>query len=190
LIAASFVFFFGSGLFNTIYAAGLKQYGLKSYMVFLIFFVTQIIQIAAFMKSARYIKNRPKDQISSKFLIIRGSAYIAIGAIFAFAFVINLYFAYFNLLFYLIGAGVAYAFYYIASNTLFFEAIKGMDRGKSLGVYSAITSIGLFVGSYVSGYIAYLIGYADVFFIAGALMFASAAMFMFLSKKKIVAVLA
>jgi MFS family permease len=186
LIIASFIFFLGSGLFNTIYPAGLKQYGLHNYTIFLIFFIAQFVQTILFFYTGKLLKNKSKDKVSSKSLVVRGVSYILISLIFIF--LANAYFVYANILIYLLAAGVAYSFYYIASNTLFFEAMNNIDRSRTLGIYSAITSAGLFIGSFISGYLVYFINYWVVFLIAGILMLISAFMFMFLPKRMIIAI--
>lgn len=82
-----------------------------------------------------------------------------------------------GLIFYPIASGIAYAFYYTASNTLVFDSLKGIGRGSALGAYTALMGVGTFLGALISGYSAFYLGYWVTFVVGGILMLGSGMMF-------------
>jgi MFS family permease len=78
------------------------------------------------------------------------------------------------LIFYPLGAGVAFALYYTASNTMVFNALSGARQGQSLGVYSALVGIATLAGSAVSGFTSFFLCFSTTFILAAAFMGSSA----------------
>ncbi|MEM3359249.1 MAG: MFS transporter, partial [Metallosphaera sp.] len=77
---------------------------------------------------------------------------------------------------------IAYSLFYAASNTLIFKIVGGRRQGTTLGVYSTLVGISLFLGSLLSGFISKSIGYAGNFIIAGVLLYLSASIFKYLEE--------
>ncbi|MGC9138765.1 MAG: MFS transporter [Thermoplasmata archaeon] len=164
LYLAIFLFYIGSGLFNTVYPAGLKKVGLSESSVFLVIFLGMLVQTATYF----YIGNNKKiistEENFKKSLILRGGSYIAIGLIFLVApFAVF----YTNLLIYPLAAGIAFSIFYTVSNVMVFESIGNRARGRMLGLYTSLIQIGVLVGATFSGIISYYLGYWIDFIIAG-----------------------
>jgi MFS family permease len=78
------------------------------------------------------------------------------------------------LIFYPLAAGIAYSVYYTASNTMVFNTLHGGRQGSSLGVYSALVGVATLLGSLVSGFASFFLGFATTFVIAAACLGCSA----------------
>ncbi len=189
IYAASFVFFLGTGLFNTMYPAGLSQVGLGDKAVFLVLFVGLLVQTVVFNFAGRFMENRPRMHIIHQSVKLRGVCYALIGVTFVAlsygegsgAGMVGFFLAA-NMVLYLMAAGLAFSLYYATSYAMIFETINNMDRGKALGVYAAIIGIGVLLGSLLSGYTSEYIGYWFTFALAGVLVVASGQMFKYAHK--------
>ncbi len=172
---AIFVFSLGSGLFNTAYPAGLDQVGLTQSNVFLVILSGMAIQAVAFYILGKRSTDGRKLPTIVNSLSLRSASYIVIGAAFIFYSKIGALIT--GLIFYPIASGIAYAFYYTASNTLVFDSLKGIGRGSALGAYTALMGVGTFLGALISGYSAFYLGYWVTFVVGGILMLGSGMMF-------------
>ncbi len=181
IFAGSFVFFLGTSLFNTVYAAGLDSRGLPGSQIFVIFFIAQLVQTYAFIYAGRRLAKDSKKWLTSRSLVLRGLSYALIGITF-FVLAGTQFFGV-DLILYLLAGGLAYSLYTVASNTLLFEAMNKIHRGTTLGMFSAVTGVAMLAGALASGYLAYYIGYGYVFMAAGALMLLASAMFAYLPKR-------
>ncbi|BDC18438.1 hypothetical protein [Acidianus sp. HS-5] len=81
------------------------------------------------------------------------------------------------MLFYPLAVGVAFSAYY-SSNTLIFKALGE----RSLGVYSALVGIALFLRSFTSGFISTRFGFITDFEIVCILLFISVTIFKILEE--------
>ncbi|MEM0078541.1 MAG: hypothetical protein QW155_05855, partial [Thermoplasmata archaeon] len=164
LYMAIFLFYIGSGLFNTIYPAGLKKVGLNESLVFLVIFVGMVVQTATYFYIGYNKKLIATDENFKKSIILRGSSYIMIGLIFLlFPFMV----LYTNLIIYPLAAGIAFSIFYTVSNVIVFESIGNKARGRMLGLYTSLIQIGVLIGAVFSGFISYYLGYWLDFVIAG-----------------------
>jgi MFS family permease len=178
MYASSFIFFLGAGFFNTVYPAGLAQSGLAQSGVFLILFFGILVQTLTFRYSGYFVGNKSKPKAIKDSLMLRGFGYILIGA--AFFALRGLGFFLVNSLLYLLAAGLAYAVFYTASNTLLFKYIGSGSKGSALGVYTAVMGVAGLAGALLSGYTSLYIGYWFTFSLAGLLVVASGIMFRYL----------
>src|SRR5574337_1796660 len=64
-----------------------------------------------------------------------------------------------------------------SSSVIFFKSIPQGFEGKYLGVNSAVTGIGVFVGSLVTGELAEILGYATMFLSASVILVISLVLF-------------
>jgi Major Facilitator Superfamily. len=181
IYAVIFVFYFGSGMFNTVFPAGLKVYTLSNFLVFLVLFFGMFIQTVSYY----YLGKRITSSIREIYLalIVRGISYSLIGLTFLFP-VIPI--VYSSLLFYPIAAGIGFSMFYINSNILIFHAIGNNERGKLLGLYTAMISFGNLLGAWVSGYLAYYVGYWFVFILAGIVILLCEILFSIIKIEKII----
>ncbi|BDC18857.1 MFS transporter [Acidianus sp. HS-5] len=174
------VFYISSGVFNTVYPAGLYVKGLEKSEVLMVITVGMIFQILGFRISSRLLEGGAESKVAHFSLILRGSSYVALGV-----------FAYFflgypilisGLVFYPIAAGIAYSFFSSSSTTMIFKIVGERQQGKGLGVYSTVVGISLFLGSLISGYITHYLSYGIDFVIAGILLLADSFIFRYLEE--------
>ncbi len=165
----SFIFFFGTSVFNTEYPVGLKLYGMSASVIFFIMLFATVVQTAIFHYYDYFARHRKRYWVASASLFLRGGMYIVIG--FLFIYLTGTLFEFSNLIIYAMAAGVAYAIYYTTAYALFFNTLSGDGKGKAIGIYTAIAGIGTFTGALVSGNTVIAHGFGDTFIIAGLLMF-------------------
>lgn len=164
LYIAIFLFYIGSGLFNTVYPAGLKRVGLSESLVFLVIFIGMLVQTATYFYIGYNKKIISTEENFKRSLLLRGGSYIAIGLIFlTFPFAV----LYTNLIIYPLAAGIAFSIFYTVSNVMVFESIGNRARGRMLGLYTSLIQIGVLVGATFSGVISYYLGYWVDFILAG-----------------------
>ncbi|MDP8011905.1 MAG: MFS transporter [Thermoplasmata archaeon] len=181
LYMAIFLFYIGSGLFNTVYPAGLKVAGLNESLVFLVIFIGMVVQTSMYFYIGINKRMIATNYNLYRSLILRGSSYLVIGLTFLFTATLVLYS---NLIIYPLAAGIAFAIFYTVSNVLVFESIGEKGRGRALGFYTSMIQIGTLVGALTSGYISFYIGYWSDFMLAGVFVLLSLIFFRALETKK------
>ncbi|MCL4365296.1 MAG: MFS transporter [Candidatus Marsarchaeota archaeon] len=182
--AASFIFFFGSSIFNTEYPVGLEFFNVSSSAIFFIMLFAMIIQSIVFWYYGRFAAHRKRYWVASASLFLRGIAYVAIGMMFIY--LSGLLFEFSNLIIYSIAAGMAYAVYYTTAYSLFFNTLSAKGRGTAIGIYTAIAGIGTFTGALASGNAVIAHGFGDTFIIAGLFMFLGSYIFESLPRSNVV----
>lgn len=162
------------------YPASLYELGLNKAIVLGIITEGMLVQILTFHVIGRYLENRDEKEVSFRALTLRGIGYIIMGVSTIFNSIIAELIGFIS---YPISAGIAFATYYSASNTLVFKAIGGERRqGTTLGVYSTLVGIAMFLGSLASGYVSDSLGFSINFIIAGILLFISASIFKYIEE--------
>ena len=165
-------FYFASGLFNTSLVPSQYSANLTKSQVFSVSLAGMIIQTLAFNYYGKRIQQKGVRSTAVQGLLLRALSYVAIGI--AVVYVAGLPYLGVNLIFYPLGAGVAYASFYAASNVMVFNTLGHSNQGSSLGVYAALVSVATTAGSFLSGLISFYIGYGATF-IAAALWLGLAA---------------
>ncbi|BBG23007.1 hypothetical protein IC006_0291 [Sulfuracidifex tepidarius] len=167
-------FYFSSGLFNTVYPAGLYTLGANSSVVLGIISLGMVAQTVTFYIAGKTIEERGEKLVASMSLLIRGLSYTVMGlsTLGTLGVIVVV-----NSLFYPLAAGFAYSLYYSSSTTMIFKIVGERSQGKGLGVYSTVVGIALLVGSLVSGYITHFLGYGVDFGIAGSILIIDAVLF-------------
>jgi MFS family permease len=166
---STIMFYFSSGLFNTSIVPAMQNIFHSSQEVFAVILAGMVVQTLAFRGAGRSISSRPLIATSIQGLLLRGWAYVAIGA--SVLFLGGAYFIVPVLVFYPLAAGVAFALYYTASNTMMFNTVQGRRPGAALGVYSAVVGIASMVGSLISGFVSVYLGFYTTFVAAGVVLF-------------------
>ncbi|QGA53164.1 MFS transporter [Sulfolobus sp. E5-1-F] len=174
------LFYISSGIFNTVYPAGLYVKGLNKSEVLAVISVGMVFQILGFRISSTLLENKDEKVLAHISLILRGMSYIILG-IFAQLF-LGIPILISGLIFYPLAAGIAYAIFYSSSTTLIFKIVGERRQGTGLGVYSTVVGISLFVGSLLSGYITHYISYGIDFIIAGIMLLTASWIFRYLEE--------
>ncbi len=168
---STILFYFASGLFNTSFVPSMSKFGLFPVEIFGVILAGMVVQTIAFQFAGRYVSTRSLVSASVQGLLLRGWSYLAIGAV-ALLFT-GPYFLGPVLLFYPLAAGVAFAVYYTAANTMMFNTIQQKHAGSALGVYSAVVGIAAMGGSLASGFVSVYLGFYTTFVVAGVILFAA-----------------
>jgi MFS family permease len=163
-----FMFYFASGLFNTSIVASLQANSFSSFLIFLVITIMMLAQIVAFKYSGPYTEKRSLVKTSVEGLVVRSACYGLLGV--SLYLISGVWFLIPVLIFYPLGAGVAFSLYYTASNTMVFNTLSGARQGQSLGVYSALVGIATLAGSAISGFTSFFLGFSTTFILAAAFM--------------------
>jgi len=165
-------FYFASGLFNTSLVPSLFAARVSNSQVFAVSLVGMIVQTLSFNYLGKRIRETVIRRTAVQGLLLRAFSYA--GFAIAVLYLAGLRYLGAALFFYPLGAGIAYAYYYAASNVMVFNTLGRTNQGSSLGVYSAVVGMATMVGSFISGLISFYVGYYATF-IAAALWLGLAA---------------
>jgi len=168
---STILFYISAGLFNTSFVPAMHFFSMPDQEVFAVILAGMVIQTLAFQRAGDFVNKRSLITSSIQGLLLRGWSYFAIGV--AALLVSGPLFAVSALILYPLAGGVAYAVYYISSNTMMFNTVKGKTAGSALGVYSAVVGLATMAGSFASGFISVYVGYYTTFMIAGIILFAT-----------------
>ena len=145
---------------------------MSSFLIFLVTTVAMIVQILSFRYAGPYTEKKSPVNATVIGLVLRSLGYGILGVslylISGVAFLVPV------LILYPLAAGFAYSVYYTASNTMVFNTLRGGRQGSSLGVYSALVGIATLLGSFVSGFTSFFLGFSMTFLFAAVCLGASA----------------
>jgi MFS family permease len=174
IMATNALFFLGANLFFTSYTPFLKSNTLTNLEITgLSIFMTCINGLASSQRLSGFSKEGNPGLVI-EFLSLRGMAFL-------FAAIASLYFVghdvlYVTLLLYLL-IGMAYTNITIGMNALLYRFLPKEGQGQTLGVYSALGSIAMFLGSFLSGNISFFFSYSVTFLLASISLFLAASLF-------------
>lgn len=166
------MFYLASGIFNTSLVPAMYAKTFTESQVYLVLLVAMVVQIISFRYIGPFLEKRSLIKTAVGGLALRSCCYAALGA--SVLFLPGLDYIAPSLIFYPIGAGIAFATYYTASNTMIFNSLGPRSQGSSLGVYSALVGLSTMVGSLISGFTSYFLGYDTTFVLAALCLAASA----------------
>lgn len=168
---STILFYASSGLFNTSFVPAMHYFTLTDQEIFAVILAGMVVQTISFQGAGPFIEQRSLGTSSVQGLLLRGWSYMAIGVL---ALLLGgPLFLGPVLIFYPLAAGVAFAVYYTASNTMMFNTVQQKNAGAALGVYSAVVGIATMGGSLASGFISIYLGFYTTFILSGALLFAA-----------------
>lgn len=168
LYLSIFAFYVSSGLFNTSLAPSLIDAGLTESEVFLVYLAGMAVQTLAFNFAGPYIERRSLRRTAVTGLLLRAAGYGALGI--SASLLTGLPYLGTSLVFYPLAAGIAFAAYYTASNTMIFNTLGHRGQGSRLGVYSALVGGATTLGSILSGYVSFFLGFGVTFLLAAILL--------------------
>jgi MFS family permease len=167
-----FMFYLASGIFNTSIVPSLRANNMSIFLIFLVTTVAMVVQIIAFRYAGPYTEKKSPVKAAVGGLLVRSLGYGFLGV--SLYIIPGVLFLAPVLIFYPIAAGIAYSVYYTASNTMVFNTLRGGRQGSSLGVYSALVGVATLLGSLVSGFTSFFLGYSATFIIAAVFLAVSA----------------
>jgi predicted MFS family arabinose efflux permease len=174
IMATNVLFFLGTNLFFTSYTPFLKSNALSNLEITgLGIFVTCINGLASAKRFSRSSKRGDPGMIV-EFMSLRAIAFLfgAIESLYFFGHSV----LYVTLLLYLL-IGMAYTNITIGMNALLYRFLPKEGQGGTLGVYSALNSIAMFLGSFLSGNISFFLGYPVTFLLSSIALFSAASLF-------------
>jgi MFS family permease len=165
-------FYFAAGVFNTSLVPSLYASRISKGQVFSVLLAGMVLQTLAFNYLAPRLQKSGIRHTAVRGLTLRAACYggFAIAAFY----LVGIPYLALALVLYSLAAGIAYAYYYAASNVMVFNTLGRSNQGAALGVYSAVVGTTTMVGSFISGLISFYVGYYATF-LASALWLAMAA---------------
>ncbi len=167
-----FMFYLASGLFNTSFVPSLHNNDLSGFLIFSVTTVGMVAQIVSFRYAGPYTEKKSPVIASIGGLVLRSLSYCILGVLLYVT--SGEFYLVPALIFYPLAAGFAYSVYYTASNTMVFDTLRSGRQGSSLGVYSALVGIATMIGSLLSGFVSFFLGYPVTFIIAAVFLAVSA----------------
>jgi MFS family permease len=167
-----FMFYLASGIFNTSIVPSLRANNVSSFLIFFVTTVAMLVQIIAFKYAGPYTEKKSPVKAAVGGLVLRSLGYGFLGV--SLYIISGVWFLAPVLIFYPLAAGIAYSVYYTASNTMVFNTLHGGRQGSSLGVYSALVGAATLLGSLVSGFTSFFLGFSTTFILAAAFLGLSA----------------
>lgn len=166
LYTVMFLFFTSASMFFTQYPALLKQRGISDDEVFLSFFYVFLVNAVSFPIAGKLAQVGKETKVSTAAMALRIAAILLASAIAYFADgpLLPATFVIFTLM------SISFTFSNTANSTLFFNTLGAEKQGELLGVYSALTGVGLFLGSLASGYVSFGYGFGANFVLAALLL--------------------
>jgi MFS family permease len=167
-----FVFYFASGIFNTSLVPSLQANNVSNFLIFFATTVAWIVQIISFRYAGPYAEKKSLVKAAVGGLVLRSVGYGFLGVLLYF--ISGVWFLVPVLILYPLAAGFAYSIYYTASNTMVFNTLHSGRQGASLGVYSALVGVATLLGSLVSGFTSFFLGFSTTFIMAAVFLAVSA----------------
>jgi MFS family permease len=167
-----FMFYLASGIFNTSIVPSLRANNMSSFLIFLVTTVGMVVQIISFRYAGPYTEKKSPVKAAVGGLVLRSLGYGFLGV--SLYIVSGVLFLAPVLILYPLAAGFAYSVYYTASNTMVFNTLRGGRQGATLGVYSALVGVATLLGSLVSGFTSFFLGFSATFIIAAVFLAVSA----------------
>lgn len=170
LFVSTFIFMIGSALLNTSYTPFLALNGVLDNQVFALQLVNSVIQTAVYRWMGIFTSRFGEIRVGSYAVVIRAVVYalIAASGVLFRGFPL---FIFSTVMFALIG--VVFALWNASTSGLLLNSLGPTRQGGMLGGYSALSSLGLVVGSFFSGYASFYLGYVATFIVAAVLLIVS-----------------
>ncbi|MEO9308608.1 MAG: MFS transporter [Nitrososphaera sp.] len=167
---ASFFFYFGSNIYFTAWTPFLKSLKFSNSDVFLNYTIQTITMLLVFFIAPKIISifGEERSTVLAHIPRILGVIIPGLAALFmieSLGFPITMTSACLMV--------IAFSIFSTSSSVIFFKSIPQGFEGKYLGVNSAVTGIGVFVGSLVTGELTKFSGYATMFFFSSAMLVVS-----------------
>jgi MFS family permease len=171
---ATFFFYFGSNIYFTAWTPFLKNLKYSDSEVFLNYFIQIATMLVIFFIAPKIISKLGEERSTILAYIPRILAVMipAISSIFmagTLGFPMTIASACLMV--------IAFSIFSTSSSVIFFKSIPQGFEGKYLGVNSAVTGVGIFVGSLVTGELTTFSGYSTMFIVASGILVISLVLF-------------
>ena len=160
---STFLFYASSGMYFTAIIPFLKQNMITDPVIFAVYLTLYLTQAIVFMFSSKFVNQygEKSSTLFSFFPRIAGTALTVFAAV---------YLTNTNLLFFIVLAfvalDVAFSIYSTSTSLILFKLLPIKRRGYYLGIFGAMTGVGLLIGSLMSGGISASFGFPATFILA------------------------
>jgi MFS family permease len=183
LYTSIILFYLASGVFNTSLIPSMYQAQVTNSQIFLVFLIAMIVQTISFKLVPPRVERRSLNEVAVGGLLLRGLCYALTGV--AAYLLVGVFYLGSSAILYSLAAGVAYAAYYSASNVMVFNALGVNNQGSMLGVFSALVGLATMLGSFISGFASFYLGYVVTFALSGILLFFAVGITTKLAKERV-----
>jgi len=160
---STFLFYASSGMYFTAMIPFLKQSMITDSVIFAVYLTLYLTQAVAFMFSSKFVNKYGEKSATlfSFFPRIAGTALTVFAAVYITSsnFLLLIVFAF-------VALDVAFSIYSTSTSLILFKLLPIKRRGYYLGIFGAMTGVGLLIGSTMSGEISALFGYPVTFTLA------------------------
>ncbi len=174
IIVSMNLFFFGTNLFTTSYTPYLKSLGLTNFMMTSLDLILALVQAIAISNRFSDVSRKGDPAVAVEFFSLRALAFL-------FAAIVSLSFTAANIpwataILYL-PIGLSYSNLVIGVHKMLYDILPKTLEGRTLGVYSSLNNVVIFIGSLISGSISEIYGYSITFLLSSIALFTSASLF-------------
>jgi MFS family permease len=162
------VFNLGSGIFNTAFNPSLYLRRSSESLVFAVNIFAMLIQGFTMRRSGQLIPEGSETRVAQRGLAYRAAGYLATAL--SVNYLSSAPLAVAAALSFSLAGGYAYSLVYVSLTVLVFRSLPPTRQGSLLGTVSALSGIGAFTGSLLSGALAQRLGYPWTDTVAALLM--------------------
>lgn len=170
LFLSTFLFMIATGVLNTPFIPYLSSSGVLNNEVFALSLVNVAVQTIVY-RGIRFFTSRLGDVRTGSYAIVVRTAMYILVATSALIFRETALFAFVLVVYTIVG--VTFALWNASTSVVLFSNLGPENQGGLMGVYSALSSFGLVLGAFSSGYLSFYFGYSLTFAAAGLLMISS-----------------
>ncbi|MGC9208599.1 MAG: MFS transporter [Nitrososphaeria archaeon] len=171
IIASASMFFLATNVFFTSYSPYLVYNRLPYWMILLTSTYILLVNSVGMHPKIRERAQKADVAFIVDMLLVRVIGAISASVVASYVYGMGAFYMTF-LIFTVLG--LAYTPIYVGLSSLLYYNLPSINQGATLGVYSSLVNLSLFVGSLASGYISYYEGYSFTYFVS-ALFFLTAA---------------
>ncbi len=174
LFIAMTLFFSGASMFFTSFTPFLKSRDVPDFEVFVVYLLLFASNTISFRYAGKIAQKFAPSRVTSLSMLVRGLTLLSAYSLTLLSTSTQVIIA--SLLILAI-VGASFTLANTASSVIIYHNLEPGRKGELLGIYSALTGIGLLSGAFVSGFVSYHLAYGITFLIAGAVVLGSLVMF-------------
>ena len=167
LYFSMFFFFISTSLFFTPFTPYLKLNNISDSSVFFLYFIVYCMNTVGWVYSKKMVIHWGEKRAALVSMLARASSMAAMGML---ALVFSSFSVLFGALLLVPIVSVCFSLVNTPISIMLYKSIDSHRGGEYLGLYSALTSIGVLVGSTISGYISLQLSYSVTFLAASVLL--------------------
>jgi len=163
VMVSAAIFFFATNLFFTSYTPYLASNNIPYWMILITSTYILLINSIGIIQPIKNRAEKADVRFVVDMLFVRTIGALSASIAAAYLFGISAFFSTFVTFTIL---GIAYTPLYIGLSSLLYYNLPSTNQGATLGVYSSLVNLALFLGSLLSGIISFYAGYSLTYFVA------------------------